>query len=35
VIIRLATLWFATLVGIVGLFAVRMILGDASIKPEP
>jgi uncharacterized protein (TIRG00374 family) len=35
VTIRLATLWFATLVGIVGLFAVRMILGDASIKPEP
>jgi len=35
VMIRLATLWFATLVGIVGLFAVRMILGDASIKPEP
>ena len=35
VIIRLATLWFATLIGIVGLFAVRMILGDASIKPEP
>jgi glycosyltransferase 2 family protein len=35
VIIRLATLWFATLVGIVGLFAVRMILGDATIKPEP
>jgi glycosyltransferase 2 family protein len=34
-IIRLATLWFATLVGIVGLFAVRMILGDASVKPEP
>jgi glycosyltransferase 2 family protein len=34
-IIRLATLWFATLIGIVGLFAVRMILGDASIKPEP
>jgi glycosyltransferase 2 family protein len=35
VIIRLATLWFATLVGIVGLFAVRMILGDASVKAEP
>jgi glycosyltransferase 2 family protein len=35
VIIRLATLWFATLVGIVGLFAVRMILGDASVRPEP
>jgi uncharacterized protein (TIRG00374 family) len=35
VLIRLATLWFATLVGIVGLFAVRMILGDASVRPEP
>jgi uncharacterized protein (TIRG00374 family) len=28
-LIRLATLWFATLVGIVGLFAVRALLGDA------
>jgi glycosyltransferase 2 family protein len=35
VIIRLATLWFATLVGIVGLFAVRMILGNASVKADP
>ena len=35
VLIRLATLWFATLVGIVGLFAVRMILGDASVRLEP
>ncbi|MDF2702914.1 MAG: hypothetical protein K0S10_1860 [Rubrobacteraceae bacterium] len=34
-IIRLATLWFATLVGIVGLFAVRALLGNASITPEP
>ena len=28
-LIRLATLWFATLVGVVGLFAVRTLLGDA------
>jgi uncharacterized protein (TIRG00374 family) len=28
-LIRLATLWFATLVGILGLFAVRALLGDA------
>jgi uncharacterized protein (TIRG00374 family) len=28
-LIRLATLWFATLVGILGLFAVRSLLGDA------
>jgi uncharacterized protein (TIRG00374 family) len=34
-VIRLATLWFATLVGIVGLFAVRALLGNASISPEP
>jgi uncharacterized protein (TIRG00374 family) len=34
-IIRLATLWFATLVGILGLFAVRALLGNASITPEP
>ena len=27
-LIRLATLWFATLVGILGLFAVRLLLGD-------
>jgi glycosyltransferase 2 family protein len=27
-LIRLATLWFATLVGILGLFAVRALLGD-------
>ncbi len=31
-LIRLATLWFATLVGIVGLFAVRALLGD--VPPE-
>jgi uncharacterized protein (TIRG00374 family) len=29
-LIRLATLWFATLVGIVGLFVVRALLGDTS-----
>ena len=34
-VIRLATLWFATLVGIAGLFAVRALLGNASITPEP
>jgi glycosyltransferase 2 family protein len=28
-LIRLATLWFATLIGILGLFAVRALLGDA------
>jgi uncharacterized protein (TIRG00374 family) len=33
-VIRLATLWFAALVGIVGLFAVRALLGDASTSPE-
>ena len=27
-LIRLATLWFATLIGILGLFAVRLLLGD-------
>ncbi len=32
-LIRLATLWFATLIGIVGLFAVRLLLGEA--PPEP
>jgi uncharacterized protein (TIRG00374 family) len=32
-LIRLATLWFATLVGILGLFAVRALLGD--VPPEP
>ena len=34
-VIRLATLWFATLVGIAGLFAVRALRGNASITPEP
>lgn len=29
-VIRAATLWFATLVGIAGLFAVRVLLGEAS-----
>ena len=33
-VIRLATLWFATLVGIVGLFAVRALLGNASATPS-
>jgi uncharacterized protein (TIRG00374 family) len=33
-VIRLATLWFATLVGIAGLFAVRALLGNASITPD-
>ncbi len=33
-VIRLATLWFATLVGIVGLFLVRRILGDAPVETE-
>ncbi len=33
-IIRLATLWFATLVGIVGLLVVRRILGDAPLDTE-
>jgi len=31
-VIRLATLWFATLIGILGLFAVRSVLGD--VPPE-
>jgi uncharacterized protein (TIRG00374 family) len=35
VMIRLATLWFATVVGIVGLFVVRAILGNASVTPDP
>jgi glycosyltransferase 2 family protein len=33
-VIRLATLWFATLIGIAGLFAVRALLGNASITPD-
>jgi uncharacterized protein (TIRG00374 family) len=32
-LIRLATLWFATLIGIVGLFTVRLLLGEAPPKP--
>ena len=32
-LIRLATLWFATLIGIVGLFAVRLLLGEAPREP--
>ncbi len=34
-IIRLATLWFATLIGIVGLLAVRVLLGNATTPTEP
>jgi len=34
-VIRLATLWFATLVGIIGLFAVRALLGNGSATPKP
>jgi hypothetical protein len=34
-VIRLATLWFATLVGIIGLFAVRALLGNGSVTPKP
>jgi glycosyltransferase 2 family protein len=33
-VIRLATLWFATLVGIAGLFAVRTLLGEPPTDPE-
>ena len=33
-VIRLATLWFATLVGIVGLLIVRRLLGDAPLDTE-
>ncbi|MDQ4106083.1 MAG: flippase-like domain-containing protein [Actinomycetota bacterium] len=32
-VIRFATLWFAILLGVTGLFAVRLILGD--VEPEP
>lgn len=32
-VIRLATLWFAILLGMAGLFAVRLLLGD--VEPEP
>lgn len=34
-VIRLVTLWFATLVGVVGLFVVRHLLGDAPLETEP
>ena len=34
-VIRLATLWFATLIGVVGLFIVRGLLGNAPTSPEP
>jgi uncharacterized protein (TIRG00374 family) len=33
-LIRLATLWFATLVGILGLFAVRLLLGDTPTQTD-
>jgi glycosyltransferase 2 family protein len=33
-IIRLATLWFATLLGICGLLLVQRLLGDASLEPD-
>lgn len=33
-VIRLATLWFATLIGICGLLLVRRLLGDAPLEPE-
>jgi glycosyltransferase 2 family protein len=33
-VIRLATLWFATLLGICGLLLVRRLLGDAPLDPE-
>jgi uncharacterized protein (TIRG00374 family) len=31
-VIRLATLWFATLIGVIGLFVVRTMLGDAKTE---
>jgi len=34
-VIRLATLWFATLVGLAGLFVVRGLLGSTPTPPEP
>jgi glycosyltransferase 2 family protein len=34
-VIRLATLWFAALVGLAGLFVVRGLLGSAPTPPEP
>jgi hypothetical protein len=33
-VIRLATLWFATLIGIAGLLIVRRLLGDAPLDTE-
>jgi uncharacterized protein (TIRG00374 family) len=33
-LIRLATLWFAAIIGIVGLFAVRTLLGDAPLDTD-
>jgi len=33
-VIRLATLWFATLIGVVGLLLVRRLLGDAPLESE-
>ena len=33
-VIRLATLWFAILLGVAGLFAVRLLLGDVEAEPE-
>lgn len=32
-VIRLATLWFAILLGVIGLFIVRLLIGD--VEPEP
>ncbi len=34
-VIRLATLWFATLIGVAGLFVVRVLLGNTATSPEP
>ena len=34
-VIRLATLWWATLIGILGLLLVRRMLGEESFKPTP
>jgi uncharacterized protein (TIRG00374 family) len=33
-LIRLATLWFATLLGICGLLLVQHLLGDVSLDPD-
>jgi len=33
-VIRLATLWFATFLGICGLLLVRRLLGDAALDPH-